>query len=141
MSAQEVTLLARMQALKAALAALYPARVVTRSFVDLQDRTRTELAAGVYTIMSAREEGYANYVGREAMDAQQKIFLIGQFQLAEDASGEQIEDAEFTLVEEIKAFVRTVPPELCALEMVAFDQSMQIERPFGWVVIELRYGP
>lgn len=127
----------RMAALLVALAAACPARVVSRDLKDFADRTKTELTAGVFTLISIGESGYRNYNGREAMDGRHRMLLVGQVQLAEDADPSAVEDAEFAMVEDVKAFVRSLPTNLCSMVMTGFRQSGQLEVPYGWVSIDL----
>lgn len=132
-----MTLAERMVALKDALATAMPARVVTRKLKDFADRPKADIAAGVLTLVSSGEGGYRNYNGREAMDGRHRLLLVGQIELAEDSDGEAIEDAEFAMVEEVKGFMRALPPSLCSLVMTGFRQSGQVEAPYGWVAIDM----
>ncbi|MCE5182367.1 MAG: hypothetical protein LLG15_11245 [Betaproteobacteria bacterium] len=127
----------RMGLIKDTLAAKYPARVVSRSLMDFPMRHKSELDAGVYTIVSAGEGGYANYNGREAMDGRHHILLVGQFVLGEKATPSEIEDAEGAMVDEIKAFVRSLPMALCSLVMKGYRNSQQIEHPYGWIAVDM----
>lgn len=128
---------ARMAMIAATLVALYPARAVTRSFQSFEQRKREDLLKGIFTIVSRGEGGYANYNGREAMDGRHKVLIIGQIVLAENKTPAEVEDAEFTMVEEIKAFVRALPPALCSLVMTGFEQSGQLLHPYGGITIEM----
>lgn len=128
---------ARMVALEAALAAAMPTRVVTRKLMDFAERPKADVAAGVFTLISKGESGYKNHNGREAMDGKHRILLVGQILLSEDTDGEAVEDAEFAMEEEVKAFVRALPPTLCSLVMTGFQQSGQLDTPYGWVTINL----
>ena len=132
-----MTLAARMAALKTELVTAMPTRVVTRKLKDFADRPKADIAAGVFTLISKGERGYRNYNGREAMDGRHSMLLVGQIELGEDADGEAVEDAEFAMVEEVKAFVRALPAELCSLVMTGFQQSGQLDAPYGWVAITL----
>lgn len=127
----------RMAAVAAALTAALPARVVTRSLLDFADRGKTDIAKGVFTIISRGEGGYRNYNGREAMDGRHRILLVGQIALAETATPADVEDAELAMVEDVKGFVRALPVGLCSLVMTGFTQSGQLETPYGWVAIEM----
>jgi hypothetical protein len=127
----------RMALIASTLAARYPARVVTRSFQQFEQRKREDLIPGIYTIVSRGEGGYANYNGREAMDGNHKILVIGQIVLEESQTPAEVEDAEFVMVEEIKALVRDLPSALCSLVMMGFDQSGQLLHPYGGITVEL----
>lgn len=132
-----MTLAERMAALLAALAAACPARVVSRDLKDFSDRAKADLTAGVFTLISLGESGYPNYNGSEAMFGRHRMLLVGQVQLAEDADPSAVEDAEFAMVEDVKAFVRSLPTNLCSMVMTGFRQSGQLEAPYGWVSIDL----
>lgn len=127
----------RMEAIRAALAAAYPARVVTRQWRPMTTRRAEDLAAGIYSLVSQGESDYPNFNGYEARDGKHRIALIGQVKLAESATPDQVEDAEFAMVAEVKAFVRALPESLCCLLLTAFTQSGQLEAPYGWVIFEL----
>ena len=130
---------ARMNLIKTLLAAAAPLRVVTREFIDFGMRADADLVKGVYTLISRGEDGYQNFNGREAMDGVQRITLVGQIRVANNSTTSSLEDAEFAMVEEIKAFVRARPIELCTLAMKGFTQSGQIEHPDGWIAVELEF--
>jgi hypothetical protein len=130
-----------MNLIVSSFAAANPARVVTREYKDRNLLSAPDLAAGTYAVLSRGERGYENLPQRKAMDGTQDILVAGQFQLAETATGTDIEDAEFTMVEEWKTFVRALPAGMCRLEMIRWAQSQQIEHPNGWVAISLEYIP
>lgn len=132
-----MTLAERMAAMKTALTTAMPTRVVTRKLKDFAERPKADIAAGVFTLISKGEAGYRNHNGREAMDGKHRMLLVGQIELAETAEGDAVEDAEFAMVEEVKGFVRALPPTLCSLVMTGFQQSGQLDAPYGWVAIEL----
>ena len=127
----------RMNLIQQTLAARYPARRVTRQLLDFADRKESELTAGIYTLISHGEGDYENLNGREAMDGTHAVLLVGQIVLPHAATPTDVEDAEFAMAEEIKGFVRNLPPELCALVMKGFRQSGQLEAPYGWVAVEM----
>lgn len=131
----------RMDLIVSSFAAAWPLRKVTREYKDRGLLPAADLAAGTYAVMSRGESGYANLPSRKAMDGTQEILVAGQIQVAESATGKDIEDAEFAMVEEWKSFVRALPAGMCRLEMTRFAQSAQMEHPYGWVTIELEYIP
>lgn len=131
----------RMAAIVAAFAAMFPARKFRRSFLDFGDLPDADLVAGVYTLWSAGEDDLVNVSGYIAKDGHQQVRLTGQLRLEGKPAGEEIEDAEFVMVEEVKAFLRALPPSLCAIEMTAWRQSEQIENPYGWIACQLEYVP
>lgn len=132
---------ARMIAIKDAMAAQFPARVVTRDLVNPNDMPAGDLAAGVYTLLSRGESDYTNVAGYEAQDGKQDIILFGDFKLSETVKPSEIEDLEFTMLNEVQAFCRALPAVLCQLSLIEFIQSGQIYHPYGWIVCRMRYLP
>ncbi len=135
----------RLNAIVAALAAMYPLRVATREYLDFALRAEADLLKGVYTLVSEGEDGYTNVAGYNAQDGVQHLMLYGQLALApaanEEPTGVAIEDAELAMVDEVKAFCRGLPESLCQINLVAFRQSQQLEKPYGWIACVLEYRP
>lgn len=131
------TLAARMALIRDTLAERYPGRIVTRSLKDFAARQPAELKRGIYTVVSKGEGDFANLRERAAMDGKHRLLLVGQIQLQEKADGEAIEDAEFAMIEEIKEFLRDLPPALACLDMTGYQQSAQVEAPYGWIAADL----
>lgn len=127
----------RMEMIKTQLATRYPLRIVTRSLKDHAQRHAADLKKGIYTLISHGEEGFTNLRERAAMDGRHRILLVGQFQLGENCAPVDIENAEFVMVEEIKEFLRDLPPDLACLEMTGYQQSAQLEAPYGWIAAQL----
>lgn len=127
----------RMNLIASTLEARFPLRVVTRSLKDFTQRQPAELKRGIYTVISQGEGGYQNYLSRAAMDGQQKMILVGQIQLGEKDDPSTIEDAEFEMIEEIKDFCRHLPAQLACLSMTGYQQSGQVEAPYGWIAVDL----
>lgn len=132
-----MSLKALVDQIRSSLAATYPLRVVTRSMQDFGDRNETDLAKGIYTLVSQGEGGYANLPHREAMNGRLKLVMVGQILLAEGAAPSAVEDAEFAMVEEIKGFVRALPVGIDSLLMKGYRQSGQLEAPYGWIAIDM----
>lgn len=119
---------------KAALAAAYPARVVTRSLLDFARRPKAELQAGVYTIVTTGQPGEDIY------EQKLKFVVVGQLQLAERAPGEEIEEAELVMAREVKTLVqRQMRGPL--MRITGVDHSAQVEAPYGWVSLSIECGP
>lgn len=127
----------RMSAIATGLAAACPARVVTRHYADFAKRKPADLDKGILTLVSLGEDGYQNLRGRAAQDGRHNMILLAQIKLAEKSTGDQVEAAEFALVEEVKAFLRELPAGLACLEMTGFRQSGQQDAPFGWASMDL----
>lgn len=131
----------RMEAIKDSLAAAYPARVVTRSLQDPALIDHEDLQRGVYTVVSLAERNYTNVAGYEAQDGAQRILILGDFVIQENQPGSKIEDTEFTMIEEVKAWCRALPAELCLISLLSVSQSGQTANPYGWIVCEAEYRP
>lgn len=125
-------------ALFAGLATALPGRKVTRDFKTLAQRGAAELLQGVVTLVCRGEDDYANYLGREAQLGTINAVLVGQLKVADNAGGLAVEQAEFVLAEEIKAFLRgPMPAGVTQCLANGFAQSGQLEAPYGWVAFEL----
>lgn len=127
-----------MNALKTALAAACPARVVTRELRDFNDKPRADLLAGVYTLIAGDEGNFPNYRGREGNFGDLQVALIAQIEVAENASAEDLEEAESTMIDEIKAFTRTaLAAPIDSIVITALKRSQQLEHPYGWVLFDI----
>lgn len=127
----------RMNAIQAALAAMVPARIVTRSLKDFASRPLSELKEGIYTVLSASEGGYSHYLGGMTRDGEHRVLVVGQIAVAETSEPSATEDAEGTMIDEIKAFTRALPPELGSLTLTDWRQSQQLDHPYGWVTFDM----
>lgn len=131
------TLSVQMNALRDALAAMYPTRMVTRDLLDFAQRDDTELLAGIYTVVARNEGDYSHTMGREAYYGTLKIGVLGQIRVAENLTPSAVEDAEGLMIDEIKALVRSRTVAINSLQLVALRQSGQLEHPYGWVAFEM----
>lgn len=124
---------ALLNSMKTALLAAAPGRIVTRTLEDFSDRKKTDLQAGIYTLVH-RGQG-------EITDEDEylKVLLVGQMELGEKATGEQIEEAELIMSEEVKRFARYATG--ARVRIKSWQQSMQLERPNGWISAEIEVGP
>lgn len=121
------------ESMKTALATAAPARSVTRALKDFSDRNKTELTAGIYTLISKGQVNTSRY------DEHLKVLLVGQIQLTEDSTPDQIEEAELLMIDEIRRFVDGC--QGVQVMMKSWQQSQQIEAPYGWVSAEIQVGP
>lgn len=133
-----------MQTLAAALAAALPGRIVRRGFVPYPQLQRDELLAGTVYVLATGEQDYANYRGREADLGTLRVVIVGQLVVDEaamapgagpEAISAAVQDAEFALAEEVKGFLAN-PAGLRQCLATGFEQSGQMEAPFGWVAFE-----
>jgi hypothetical protein len=128
---------AALDALAGSLAAACPGRFVSRDFVPLAQRTGEELEAGVLAVAALGESEFANYRGREADLGLLRVVIVGQLKVAEAAMPSALEDAEFALAEQVKAWLAgpmLAPVRQCLAR--SFRQSGQLEHPYGWVAFE-----
>lgn len=126
-----------MNALAVALAAAMPGRLVTRQFRPLSQRSRDELLAGVVSVVAMGETNYANYRGREADLGKLSVVVVAQIEVDSNDPA-AVEEAEFEMAGEIKAFLRSpCPAPVRQMLASGFKQSGQLEAPQGWVVFEL----
>ena len=129
----------RMELLQTQLQAALPARIVTRSYQDFAQRHRADLLQGVYTLISQGVQDINSPVNRQLVDGNHGITLVGQILLAETATGEQVEEAELTLWDEISGFLRNPPDYGLCLDAVSMRQSGQLEAPYGWILVDLMW--
>lgn len=129
-----------LEGIRASLAAAMPGRVVSRSFRPLSQLSDPELRRGVVAVVCLEEDGYANYRGREAQLGRLKVLLVAHLRVADKAAPVEVEDAEWALAEEVKAWLAgSLPVRECLLQTLR--QSGQLEAPYGWVVMELEVMP
>lgn len=136
-----------LDAVKDALLLAAPGRVVTRRYQDFAHRPREELEAGVFTIVSTGITEYpyerADFDDSEggARQTDLGVFaftIVGQIQLAEDATGEDIEAAEFQLLQELETVAdqAIASEELVDLRILKAGFSGQLDAPFGWIATD-----
>jgi hypothetical protein len=120
------------------LQAYLPARIVTRSMLDFAERDERDLVRGVITIIGLGESDFNNYLGAEATFGRLRLLLVGQLYLGAKALGVAVEDAEYAMIEEIKAFTRAgLVPGIDSFILNSYRQSGQIELPYGWVAADM----
>jgi hypothetical protein len=129
-----------LEAIKTALVAALPARVVTRDLLSFDQRAESDLQAGVLTIIASREGNYANYRGREAQLGKLSVACVGQLKLAESAAPSAVESAEFAFAEEVKGFLQAVLP-VEAVVLLETRFSGQLEAPYGWFAMDWEVWP
>ncbi len=122
-----------LNSMQASLQTAVPTRTVTRSLRDFADRSKEELAAGIYTLISR---------GEQRIDAPLEflgVLLVGQFEVAENATGEVLEEIELRMFDEVRYFAAGC--QGAYVQVQSTRQSMQIEHPYGWINAELLVGP
>ena len=131
---------AKIQTFIDAFAAAYPERVVVRSYEDIGVRSDAEFKKGVFTAIIKGADRLDDERNRSADTGDLSFIFIGQIKLNEKATGEEIEEAELTLLDEVDDFLDSNPAGLCAIDLINFTLSQQIERPYGWVAIQMRWS-
>ncbi|MFZ5658767.1 MAG: hypothetical protein ACOY5C_02795 [Pseudomonadota bacterium] len=117
--------------LAASLQARCPTRLVGRELRDIDDRLEADLARGVYTLVS-RGQPEPAYLS---------LTLIGQIVLPESAARIDVERAELQMLQELQAFARQPGTVGLPCRISSWQQSAQLDHPYGWVAAELRVGP
>jgi hypothetical protein len=131
----------KLQAFKALVVATLPHRLVTRDFKNLADRKPADLKKGIWTVLFQGIPGFGALGGSPG---KVKIFFLGQFQLDEGATGEDIEAIELQMVEEVLTVLREAGekyPAIPTIKAVELVTSSQMEHPYGWVatVLEMNW--
>lgn len=127
--------IARLETIKSALQAAAPSKLVTRSFEDLRESDCDDLSAGVFSIISAGEDGFRSFPHRRVCEGRQEILIIGQKVLGETAAGEDIENAEFSMINDVETMLNNhLTADIQTLTLKKYVSSRQVERPFAWVV-------
>ena len=126
--------------LRERLQAAMPGRLVTRSAGDFAQRPTQDRRRGVVTLATTAitdldaPDAYFDVAGKV------RIALLAEFELSEKASGEDVEAAEWALLDEIRAFVRAPGAGLCPLAVLNADFSSQAAVPTGWLFVVLQYA-
>jgi hypothetical protein len=133
--------------IKSLLETAYPARIVTRDYIELADRPAAHLKAGVYTILCRGIEGYDYEVSDHFADTPAQtelgsfqLVITGQIKLPDKCTGEDIDSAEFDLIAELESFADSgiTDPTLQDLLLRRTVMSQQLDKPYGWVFTEWR---
>jgi hypothetical protein len=131
----------KLAAFDAALATSLPAgRIIEPGFTPYSERDAAQLLAGVLNRVCEGEGSYSNARGMAAKEGTLRVILICHLQVAEGSSSDQLQQAEITLMEELKTFTRT---GLTGADLVLTDlqQSRLLEHPYGWVIAFFEIRP
>lgn len=124
---------ARLEAIKDALAAIAPTRTVTRTYRDHPQRTDEELTAGVFTIMSLGVREYAD-IEPPGDFGRQRLVIIFQGRVAEDADGPALEAVEYAAMNELERLAAEHDPAVFPeLILQSAETSAQLDAPYCWV--------
>lgn len=133
---------AALDALVASMATAMPTRTVQRGLVMPADLKREQLLAGFICVVSTRGGNFANYRGREGQLGQIKVTDVGYLAVAENTGTADIERAELALLKDLLAWVAS--PVVVGFNTVTpgdWEQSKQLEHPYGWIALELVVKP
>lgn len=130
----------RLAALAAHLTTSCPLRVVTRSLKDFALREDADLTDGILTVVGGGAGRFRNLRERLGMDATQRVTLVGQLRVAESAEPLAVEQAEFTLYDEVIAALQAGAGTLRCIDIADFRQSAQLEHPYGWIALDLEWA-
>lgn len=124
-----------LDSVKGQLSLFAPNRFVTRDFIEFEHHSDKKRRNGVFTILMGGESGYANYRGREAELGKTNVSIIGQFELIDGSGGLLVENEEHRMVNEFKNFAQSqLPSPIDGLLLLNVKYSMQVDRPYGWVI-------
>lgn len=124
-----------MAAIEAELALVAPTRVITRTLRQFEDHPAAQMASGVFLLLPAGVLGYPHEYP-PGDNGQFRVLIIGRGKLAEDATGPQIDAAEFAMFNELEALADEhyeLPDLIASLTLLDNAQSGQLEAPFYWV--------
>jgi len=118
-----------------AFAAHCPERIVTREWKDRERYNKAERNTGIHTILYRGEHDHENPYQQYV-----KLLVYGIIRLGIDDKGENIEQAEFSMIEQLKSFTQS--GDIGALLHIKnIVTSHQVEAPEGWYMAECEYGP
>jgi len=128
----------RVEALKNGLAAALPDRVVTRNLQDVAARDAHDLGKGIFTLLTLGEGDFPNFVGREAALGTQRMIIIGQQCLPEEAKPVDVERAEIAMAADLKGFcAAAMPAGVDQLLFLNWQGSGQTEFPYASIMVDL----
>jgi hypothetical protein len=144
--------IALLEAVKTKLAEIAPGKTVRRTFQLLDHEQEPQLAQGIYMVLASGVQAYP-WDRTDSADASPDgpgatalpVFawrVLGRKYVGETATGEQIEAAEFEMIEEIEELADELVrdedldehEELCRTVLRGIDMSNQLEAPYAWVV-------
>lgn len=125
-----------MEALRSNLGIALSDRVMSKDFVDFQQRRLDQLEKGIVTVLLPDMEQ------TDEWESTLKLMMVGQLAVPErEGTPHDIEVAELKLYQQLRAFLRNPGAGVPRLKARRIRFSSQTEFPFGWVSIELECGP
>ncbi|MFZ4286635.1 hypothetical protein [Variovorax sp. HJSM1_2] len=126
--------------IEASLMAALTTRHVQRSLLaDPGNAPLERLQAGVVCLVVSGGGNFANYRGREGDLGTLQLNLVGFLKVADDTEPEAIEQAELALLGELLDWVHE-HAQLPGVDSVTpgnWQQSKQLEHPYGWLTLGL----
>lgn len=127
-----------MAAAKLSLQAACPTRVVLRGMQDPAALGDAALAQGVLSLVADGTDGWVEFTGREGEYGRLSFAIVGHLRVADDATPEALDQAEAALEGELLAWCQQIKPApLDAVYPRRAFYSKGLERPYGWIVMEL----
>lgn len=132
-----------MDAMRESVAAFLTGRVIDRSLKTIDGYKAEDLRRGVLAIVAAGGGNFANWQGREGELGTIRFKVVGFVMVAEQANGVptepvEVERAEHALLEDWLRWVGEFKaPPLDALYPGNYQQSTQLEHPYGWFVLDM----
>ncbi len=127
-----------MAAAAASLQAMYPDRIVLRGVQDPEQLGDARLRRGTYALVAEGTEGWTEYGGREGEFGTLAFAVIAWCKVSDDATAEQLEQAEAELEGELLAWCQAAKPgPIDAVYPKRATYSGGLEHPYGWVVMRL----
>jgi hypothetical protein len=116
-----------------------PQPFVTRSFEHFDTRGDKKLKDGVWTIVNKGGGSFNSPVDVSLLEGGINIILLYQFRLADNVKGIDIEEEEFKAYDKLINIIDAATGSTHCFDIEGFQQSMQIERPYGWIAISLTW--
>ncbi len=130
----------KLERLKTDMKAAVPTdQIVTRVFQHFDARGDYKLKAGVWTIMSKGGSAFNSPLDVSLLEGGLNIVLLYQFKLSDKATGQDIEEEELKAYDTLINIIDTAAGSTHCFDIEGFQQSMQIERPYGWIAISLTW--
>lgn len=130
----------RLKAIVSTFQSQHPHRFADRSFDDIYNKSEDALRAGVFSFTLNTESDFANTLTKRATNSAVKLLLMARKQFEDsEITGEQIEDEELRLRDELIDFIRNggLSPDVGTLRIVDIKYSSQADNPLAWILAEL----
>lgn len=130
-----------LNALKSSAALALPERHVSLGVVlDLAQLSDSDLDAGILRFVGKGGGGFYNWRGAEAEGGDYDLQLVGYIKVDEGDPPEAVEAAELDLLSDVLAWMQSdgLPNALASVVPLSFQQSRQLEHPYGWFVLEIK---